>query len=189
MRTIIAAAITGLALFVPVVSQASLIFTLEQISATEITVTASGTFDGPTPGEFPAGVYLIDPFAIYADATAALANNTLSTDRPASLLSARAIDGLGINSVGSNLEMLELIFSADNIAGDTIAGSVDLTLPGNVLELIGSTGDVWYGANDGNELEEFTGTWQIIGAQVPEPPVLSLLVMGLLGARYFRSQR
>ncbi len=118
-----------------------------------------------------------------------MANNTLITNRPASLVSARAINFLGIGGVGSDLEMLELVFSADNMAGDIISGSVDLTLAGNVLKTIGSTGDVWYGANDASELEQLTGTWQIVGTSVPEPSMLSLLAMGLLGVRFFRYRR
>lgn len=188
MRTARIVVIIALVLSTPSIARAGLLFTLERISDIQTTITASGTFDPTTPTEGPSVVFLIDPFGSFVDGSTVLANNTMVTDRPASLLSVGTADSL--TAGGSLFDMLSLVFSAKNVAGDTISGSVDLTLPGGALAPVGSTGQVWYGINDGDQVVTQTGTWEIVGAAaapIPSTPVL--LAMALPAMLVMRRRR
>jgi hypothetical protein len=181
IRCTVTIVILGLVLLSPTVSQGDLMITIERASSTQVSISATGTFELDTPGEGPSGIFLIDPFATFIDGSVGLANNTL--ENPVSLgvlTNARASNAFHIGSPGVLIETLDLWMSEDNLAGQPLVGGADLTfLPGTNIAPVGSTGDVWYGANDGYGLETWTGTWEIVGQLTPVPVPSGLLLAGL----------
>ena len=112
----------------------------------------------------------------------------MMTNRPSELQEVFTVEEIFVS--GSPVSTLLLLFSVEHVADDIISGSVDLTLPGGALALVGSSGAVWYGVDDGQQAVTLTGTWPIVGSTpAPTPSTLPLLAIGLLGVLFRHRQR
>jgi|GEM_PF-1922670 len=147
-------------------AQAAISLDIERLSDTQIKISASGTFDDPTPSLRSYRIALINPFDKFATGTVNITNNQLVTDLPAALNASEASQVFSVKSINQPVLLLEL--DGKSVAGNMISGSVELTLTnGANFAKAGSSGDVYYGSNNAAQLLTNTGKWSVKTTTAP----------------------